>query len=103
MRLLNRVYGVQYLDNGVHSLDNGVHNVGQWGSQLGQRSSLFGKRSSLFGHQGMDRPGVLQVLGGSGERRKMEETGYEVTCGALTILAVEGDECVQMKVINVYR
>ena len=73
------------------------------GFTIGTTEFTLGQRSSLFGHQGMDRPGVRQVLGGSGERRKMEETGYEVTCGALTILAVEGDECVQMKVINVYR
>ena len=30
----------------------------------------------------MDRPGVRQVPEGSGEQRKMEETGCEVTCGA---------------------
>ena len=33
-------------------------------------------------HQGMDRPGVRQVPEGSGERGKMEETGYEIICGA---------------------
>ena len=31
-------------------------------------------------HQGMDRPGVRQVPEGSGEQRKMEETGCEVSC-----------------------
>ena len=41
-------------------------------------------------HQGMDRLGVCQVLGGSGEQRKMEETGYEVICGAPTTPAVKG-------------
>ena len=40
-------------------------------------------------HQGMDRPGV-QVPEGSGEQRKMEETGCEVICGARTTLAVKG-------------
>ena len=40
--------------------------------------------------QGMDRPGVSQVPEGSGELRKMEETGYEVICGAQTTLAVKG-------------
>ena len=39
---------------------------------------------------GMDRPGVRQVPDGSGEQRKMEETGCEVICGAPTTLAVEG-------------
>ena len=33
-------------------------------------------------HQGMDRPGVRQVPEGSGEQRKMEETGSEIICGA---------------------
>ena len=41
-------------------------------------------------HQGMDRPGVRQVPEGSGEERKMEETGCEVICGAPTTLAVKG-------------
>ena len=41
-------------------------------------------------HQGMDRLGVCQVLGGSGEQRKMEETGYEVVCRAPTTPAVKG-------------
>ena len=41
-------------------------------------------------YQGMDRPGVRQVLGGSGEQRKMEETGCEVICGTPTTLAVKG-------------
>ena len=42
----------------------------------------------------MDRPGVRQVPEGSGEQRKIEETGCEVTCDAPTTLAVQG----QMKV-----
>ena len=41
-------------------------------------------------HQGMDRPGVRQVLEGSGERAKTEETGCEIICGAPTTLAVKG-------------
>ena len=35
-------------------------------------------------HQGMDRPGVHQVAVGSGELRKMEETGCEIVCDAQT-------------------
>ena len=35
-------------------------------------------------HQGMDRPGARQVPEGSGEQRKMEETGCEVIVGAPT-------------------
>ena len=41
-------------------------------------------------HQGMDRPGVLQVPEGSGEQGKIEEIGCAIICGAPTTLAVEG-------------
>ena len=41
-------------------------------------------------HQGMDRPGVREVSEGSGEQRKMEETGCEIMCGVPTTLAVKG-------------
>ena len=41
-------------------------------------------------HQGIDRPGVHQVLEGSGEQGQMEETGYEIICGAPTTLAIKG-------------
>ena len=41
-------------------------------------------------HQGMDRPGVLQVPEGSGKQGKMEETGSKIICGAPTTLAVQG-------------
>ena len=43
-------------------------------------------------HQEMDRPGVWQVqeVSGSGEQGKMEETGCEIICGALTTLAIMG-------------
>ena len=35
-------------------------------------------------HQGIDGPEVHQVLDGSGEQRKMEETGCGIICGAPT-------------------
>ena len=41
-------------------------------------------------HQGMDRPGVRQVLEGSGEQGKMEKTGCEIICDAPTTLAIKG-------------
>ena len=41
-------------------------------------------------HQGMNRPKVHKVPVGSGEQRKIEETGCEVICGALTTVAVTG-------------
>ena len=40
-------------------------------------------------HQGMDRPGVLQVPEGSGEQGKMEKTGCKIICGASMTLAVK--------------
>ena len=42
-------------------------------------------------HLGMDRPGVRQVpeLEGTGEHRKMKETGCEDICGAPTTPAVK--------------
>ena len=41
-------------------------------------------------HQGMDRPGGRQVSEGSGGQGKMEETSWEIICGAPTTLAVKG-------------
>ena len=41
-------------------------------------------------HQGMDRPGVLQVPQGSGEQGKMEKTGCEIICGVPATLTVKG-------------
>ena len=41
-------------------------------------------------HQGMDRPGFLQVPEGSGEQGKKEKTGCKIICGAPTTLTVKG-------------
>ena len=41
-------------------------------------------------HQGMYRPGVRHVPEGSGEQRKVEDTGCEIICGASAILVVKG-------------
>ena len=41
-------------------------------------------------HQGMDRPGVRQVLEGGGEWGKMEKTGCKIIYGAPTTIAVKG-------------
>ena len=54
------------------------------GKKTRQREEEVGRQ-----HQGMDRPGVGQVPEGSGEQRKMEETGCEIICGAPTTLAVK--------------
>ena len=41
-------------------------------------------------HQGMDRPGVREVPGDSGEQGEKEETGCEIICGDPMTLAVKG-------------
>ena len=41
-------------------------------------------------HQEIDRLGVCPVPGGSGEQRKMEETDFEVICGAPLTPVVKG-------------
>ena len=41
-------------------------------------------------HQVMDTPGVHKVSDGNGEQGKMEETGCEIICGALTTRTVKG-------------
>ena len=41
-------------------------------------------------HQGMDRPGVRQVLEDSGKQGNIEKSGSEIICGAPTTLAVKG-------------
>ena len=41
-------------------------------------------------HEGMNGPGGRQVPEGSGEQKKMEETGCEIICGAPKTLAVKG-------------
>ena len=48
------------------------------------------KRWEDVQYQGMERCGVRRVQEGSGERRKREETGCEVICGAPTTPAVTG-------------
>ena len=48
----------------------------------------------------MDRPGVRSVPEGSGEQRKMEETGCKVICGAPATLAVKGKVKVKKEMIS---
>ena len=55
------------------------------GKKTSQMEKEVGKQ-----YEGMDRPGVYQVPEGSGEQRKIEETGCGVICGALTTPAVRG-------------
>ena len=46
----------------------------------------------------MDRPGVHQVLEGSGKHGKMEETGCKIICGAPATLTVKGYMREEMRV-----
>ena len=51
-----------------------------------ERGRRQGRQKTEVGrHQGTDRPEVRQVPEGSGEQRKMEETGCEVTCSPATL------------------
>ena len=65
-----------------------IHKV--W-PKLSERHSERGKKTKQTEvevgrqHQGMDRPGIRQVSEGSGEQVEMEETGYEIIFGALTV------------------
>ena len=52
-------------------------------SETGKVEKEMGRK-----HQGMDRPGVRQVLEGSAEQRKMGEAGCEMICA--TIPTVKG-------------
>ena len=58
--------------------------------QKGEEDKADRGRGRKTKHQGMDRPGVRQVPEGSGEKGKMEKTGFEIICGAPTTLGVKG-------------
>ena len=68
----------------LQSTVNTVKGGGSGGEKTRQIEEEVGRQ-----HQEMDRPGVRQVPKGSGEQRKMEETGGEISCGALTTAAVK--------------
>ena len=52
------------------------------GTVKGGKKTRWTKEEVGRQHQGMDRPGVRQVLEGSGEQGKMEKTGCKIICGA---------------------
>ena len=58
---------------------------GERGKKTRQTEEEVGRQ-----RQGMDKPGVRQVPEGRAAQRKMDETGCETICGALTTLAVKG-------------
>ena len=61
------------------------------GQKTRQREEEVGRQP-----QGIDRPGVCQVPEGSGEQRKMEETGCKIICGAPSTLVVKGQMMMMM-------
>ena len=77
----------------THKVQNGIVRSGQnhfarhskRGKKTRQTEEEVGRQ-----HHGKDRPGVLQGPEGSGEQGKLEQTGFEIICGALTTLAVKG-------------
>ena len=69
----------------IRSGENHLARHSERGKKTRQTEEEVGRQ-----HEGMDRPGVSQVLEGSGEQGKMEETGSEIICSAPTTLAVKG-------------
>ena len=67
----------------VMSPMKGIHHS-ERGKKTRQTKEEVGRQ-----HPGMDRPGVRQVLEGSGEQRKVEEIGCEIICCALATLAIK--------------
>ena len=69
----------------VHQVDqNHFARHSERGKKTRQTEEEVGRHN-----QGMARPGICQVPEGSGEQRKMEETGREVICGTPTTPAVK--------------
>ena len=68
----------------IKSGQNHLARHSERGKKTWQEEEEAGKQ-----HQGMDKPGVRQVPEGSGQQRKMEETGWKIFCGAPTTLAVK--------------
>ena len=69
----------------IRSGQNHLERHSERGKKTRQTEEEVGRQ-----HQRMDRPGVRQVPEGSGEQRKLEETGYEIICGAPMTLAIKG-------------
>ena len=69
----------------IRSVQNHLARHSERGKKTRQTEEEVGRQ-----HQGIDRPGVLQVPEGSGEHGKMEVTVCEIIFGAQTTLAVKG-------------
>ena len=61
----------------IRSGQNHLARHSERGKKIRQTEEEVGRQ-----HQGMDRPGVRQVPGGSGEQGKMDKTGCKIICGA---------------------
>ena len=75
---------------GHDSRSSGLANTVLQGTVKGVRKAKKTEEVVRRQRQGMDRPGVRQVPEGSGEQGKMQETGYEIICGAPTTFVVKG-------------
>ena len=71
----------------VSSLSGLAKTISQGTVKGGRRQGRLKKKVGRQ-HREMDWPGVRKVPEGSGEQRKMEETGCEVTCGAPTTTTI---------------
>ena len=69
----------------IRSAQNHLAQHNERGKKTRQTEEEVGKQ-----HQGMERSGVLKVPEGSGEQRKMDETGCEIIYGAPTTITVKG-------------
>ena len=69
----------------IRSSQNHLARHSEWGKKTRRTKKKVGRQ-----HQGMDRPGVRQVLEGSGEQGKMEKTGCKIIFGAPTTFADKG-------------
>ena len=78
----------------IRSGQNRLARHGERGKKTRQTKEVVGRQ-----HQGMDRPGIRQVLEGSGEQGKMEKTGFKIIIGAPTTLAVKGLMMMMMMMI----
>ena len=68
----------------IRSCQNHLERHSERGKKTRQTEEEVGRQ-----YEEMDRPGVRHVAEGSGEQRKMEETGFEVICVAPTTTVVK--------------
>ena len=68
----------------IRFCQNQFARLSEMGKETRQSEKEVGRK-----HRGMDRSGVRQVPEGSKEQGKMEETCFEIICGAPTTLVVK--------------